>query len=728
MHLVAEQSKKSFSIKRLKMFFESSDSMSIIYLVVAALIHLSNAIVYYENGLIGIELLSINLIFAGLLLGTSALSIINPFFKKHLNIILYISLYLIMMQSIFESYSCQHDVNHIVMLLIVYMVTCMPFKKVSALNLFLAINFILIIASVLYVPVMSIDKSVTILIFLTGGIVSAIALGSKLRTQAKLRANEEFFKNMFNESAGANFLSDLDTMKTVSCNKKSTEMFEANEESQLLGVDTQLFQVSSFNSQEIEKIKAEVKDNWGWSKEVEFKTLKGKIFWGNLEYRVVQFQSKPFMQIRISDISDRKRLEKLLLSEKQTLELASKVDGLEKPFTLLIKNIEEICPSIKCSILLTDSDKQSLKFGYASSIDRNYVNAIEKYTLSHGTGLNHTALITKKLVEIKSIDISKIENETSFILDLDGIYACSAFPIISDEGIVLGTLSVYFYNNREVNGQEKEIINRVMNLCRVLLEKETAVEANKQFVTTLQVKNEELIKTNTELDRFVYSTSHDLRVPIVNIMGLLDITNMTLKDDAPKKYLDMIKQSAVALDDVIKGILDYSRNSRSEIEITEVDLKEVVSKVQDTLKGYASFNNIQFRIKMDEGYPLYTDKNRLSVVLSNLISNSIKYYNKKEIQPFISITAKINEKNALIYIEDNGIGIPEEYQQKIFDMFYRASSQATGSGLGLYILKETLNKLEGNISVISGEDIGSTFVIEIPNNFLEHKQTLQQSA
>jgi signal transduction histidine kinase len=99
----------------------------------------------------------------------------------------------------------------------------------------------------------------------------------------------------------------------------------------------------------------------------------------------------------------------------------------------------------------------------------------------------------------------------------------------------------------------------------------------------------------------------------------------------------------------------------------------------------------------------------------------VKYYNKAEKHPFINIVAQVNSDRALIFVEDNGIGIPEEYQQKVFDMFYRASSQAQGSGLGLYILKETLNRLNGKINVVSGRDIGTTFIVEIPNHLKEQQ-------
>lgn len=707
-----------------KRIFNQSDSennLGRIYLLLAGIIYLINGYVYYVSKLIGLTVLTVNAAFAVTFILTVCLSYFVQFFKSHLQKVLIASLYLIMIQSTFESYTYKHDINHIIGLLIVYMVSSMPFKTTKSLNIFLVFNFLLITASTFMNVELAVSQEVIVLVFFTGGLVSMISIGNRLRTQEKLRQNEEFFKNMFNESAGANFLADLNTLKTVSCNKKAIEIFEAEGDSQLIGVDTQLFQVSTFSKEEMEAIKTEVADKWGWSREIEFKTLKGKIFWGNLEYRIVQFQNKPFMQIRITDISDRKRLEHLLMAEKEVLELASQVEGLEKPITTLFQNIENICESIKCAILFYDEEQQALSFDYSNSLNRTFVNLVEKYSMSTGTGLTNTAALTRKPVEINSIDRESLKNDTPGIMNINNLEACHAYPILSEDQKVLGVLAVYFFDHVKRNGQELEIITRVINICRVLIEKEKAVQANKDFVNTLQIKNEELRKTNEELDRFVYSTSHDLRVPLTNVMGLIDITNMSLKEEAPKKYLDMMRQSVVALDDVIRGILDYSRNSRSEVTFEEVNIKEMVHKIRDMLKYYNGIDHIDFRIRTDESTPLYTDKHRLSVILSNLISNAVKYYNKNEKHPYISIVAQVNNDRALIFVEDNGIGIPEEYQQKVFDMFYRASSQASGSGLGLYILKETLSKLNGKISVVSGCDIGSTFVVEIPNHIKDQQ-------
>ncbi len=708
-------------INKVKNFINEDNGLIKIYFLLTGLIYLTYGITYYQNELVSYMVLTMNLVFGTAFLFVAFMAQVIKKIKPHLYRILTFSLYIVMIQSTYEMYLSNFEMNNVFGVLIIFMVASMPFKKPGALNLFIATNFIIISASTFIAEKTLVNQEVIILVYFIGGLVSMISIGNRLRTQEKLRQNEEFFKNMFNESAGANFLADINSLKTVSCNKKASEMFEADDTSQLIGVDTQLFQVSTFSKHEMEAIKTEVADNWGWSREIEFKTLKGQIFWGNLEYRVVQFQNKPFMQIRISDISDRKRLEHLLMAEKEVLELASQVEGLEKPLTTLFSNIEEICASIKCAILFYDENNQSLSFGYSNSLNRIFVNNIEKYSMSVGTGLTNTAALTHKSVEINQLNHEILNSEYGGIMNVNSLEACHAYPILSEDNHVLGVLAVYFFSNVKRNGQELEIITRIINICRVLIEKEKAVQANKDFVSTLQVKNEELRKTNEELDRFVYSTSHDLRVPLTNVMGLIDITNMTMKEEAPKKYLDMMRQSVVALDDVIRGILDYSRNSRSEVTIEEVNIKELVGKIRDMLKYYNGIDNIDIRIRTDENTPLFTDKHRLMVILSNLISNAVKYYNKNEQQPYISIVAKVSIDRALIFVEDNGIGIPEEYQQKVFDMFYRASSQSSGSGLGLYILKETLSKVNGKINVVSGRDIGSTFVVEIPNHINEHQ-------
>ena len=296
------------------------------------------------------------------------------------------------------------------------------------------------------------------------------------------------------------------------------------------------------------------------------------------------------------------------------------------------------------------------------------------------------------------------------------IASCFSYPVLSEAGSVLGVFEVYYQVSKEKpEAKESEIITRVVNIISLLMEKDKAVSDNKLSLERIKIQNEELTKTNSELDRFVYSTSHDLRAPLLNVLGLVDIVELTITDEKPKKYLEMMKTSVTTLDNTIKEILEYSKNTRTKVEIEEIDLHEIAEEVLAEVQFIDGADKVEKRLCFNMQVPFYSDKSRLKVILSNLISNALKYQNKNEANPFLSIDAVVTTSKVEITIADNGIGIIPQCQSKIFDMFYRATTHGNGSGLGLYILKETLNKINGKISVTSTPNVGATFKLEIPN-------------
>jgi signal transduction histidine kinase len=234
----------------------------------------------------------------------------------------------------------------------------------------------------------------------------------------------------------------------------------------------------------------------------------------------------------------------------------------------------------------------------------------------------------------------------------------------------------------------------------------------------LRKQNEELVKINKELDSFVYSVSHNLRAPLMSVLGLLNLARMDDAEvnDAMGSYFAMMEKSINKLDDTLKEILDYSRNARSDIKIEKVDLKNLIDEGFERLKYVEGSDAIEKRIQVEEKFPLYSDPYRITVILNNLISNAIKYRDPAKEKSFISIQAVIEEKKAKIIFEDNGIGIAENMLPKVFDMFYRATDKSDGAGLGLYIVKETMDKLGGNIEITSKAEQGVIFTIEIPNH------------
>lgn len=228
-------------------------------------------------------------------------------------------------------------------------------------------------------------------------------------------------------------------------------------------------------------------------------------------------------------------------------------------------------------------------------------------------------------------------------------------------------------------------------------------------------KNNELTKTNTELDRFAYSTSHDLRSPLTSVLGLLGFIEEETKEPDTLKHASMIRARIKSLDDFIKNILDYSQNNRILVTPVRINFKEIIEQIISGLEHITEKSKINFEIKVDSTYPFYSDLLRLTSVFENLIANAIKYHNLKQEKPFIRINVSTAPGQATITVQDNGIGIAPEHQPKIFEIFYRISGSTPGSGLGLYLVKETIDKLSGTITVQSQINSGTKFLITLSN-------------
>jgi PAS domain S-box-containing protein len=231
----------------------------------------------------------------------------------------------------------------------------------------------------------------------------------------------------------------------------------------------------------------------------------------------------------------------------------------------------------------------------------------------------------------------------------------------------------------------------------------------------LKSQFEELQKTNFELDHFVYSVSHDLRAPLTSVMGLVNIAELENISPTQKEYWSMVRKSVVRLDGFIKDILDYSSNSRTEVRREKIDFKRIIEEVKANFTHNLAFQDLTMDVTMDDKVDFYSDTTRIEIILNNLLSNAIKYADRSKPVSRFSIDIKTSLKNVRIVVADNGVGIDKHHIDKIFEMFYKASTRSQGSGLGLYIAKETVSRLGGTISVTSEPFVHTTFDIFIPN-------------
>ena len=226
--------------------------------------------------------------------------------------------------------------------------------------------------------------------------------------------------------------------------------------------------------------------------------------------------------------------------------------------------------------------------------------------------------------------------------------------------------------------------------------------------------NTKLLKLNEELDRFVYSASHDLRAPLSSVMGLVEVAKLESSVKGKDECLSRINDSIHKLDGFINDIIDYSRNQRIDVQADKVDLEFEAADVFKELKYLDKDGKIEKRVICYEKRHFMTDGRRVNIILKNLVSNAIRYHDYKKENQFIKVEIKYSTQTAIISISDNGIGIDDKHLENIFKMFYRADESSKGSGLGLYIVKETVDKLGGNIEVSSKINEGTTFTITLP--------------
>lgn len=229
----------------------------------------------------------------------------------------------------------------------------------------------------------------------------------------------------------------------------------------------------------------------------------------------------------------------------------------------------------------------------------------------------------------------------------------------------------------------------------------------------LQNANKDLMTINTELDNFVYRSSHDLVAPLKSLKGLIHLAKIDNPGETQLHYLQIMNNSVLRLEDFIKSIMDYSVNAKGEIVLKEVKLDDIINDIISEIKYFERAEKVDLKKEYPADFTVKSDPSRLKIILSNLMTNSVKYHNYEQPRPYIKVLTKQDEEKTQISIVDNGLGIPKEYHVKIFDMFFRASESAEGSGLGLYIVKDTANKLDADITVESAVGKGTVFTLTL---------------
>jgi PAS domain S-box-containing protein len=241
------------------------------------------------------------------------------------------------------------------------------------------------------------------------------------------------------------------------------------------------------------------------------------------------------------------------------------------------------------------------------------------------------------------------------------------------------------------------------------------VTERKKAAEVLNDTLQELEKRNHELDNYVYKVSHDLRAPLTSMQGLLQLIKLESDTTAKAQYLSLIENRVHKLDDYIQSILYHSKMVNAAIETTPIRFDKIIEDCFEELKHYTNWQKIALKVHIGSQEVFCSDAFRITVILKNIITNAIKYMNPQAAQSYLHFDIDVTPQKAVITARDNGIGIEEPYLDKIFHMFFRATAISQGSGLGLYIVKQAIEKLQGSIRVESRQGAGTAFIIELPN-------------
>ena len=254
---------------------------------------------------------------------------------------------------------------------------------------------------------------------------------------------------------------------------------------------------------------------------------------------------------------------------------------------------------------------------------------------------------------------------------------------------------------------EQSVKERTEQLYIANEELKSTLETNKRQTRIIEDKN-------AELDAFFYRISHDLKGPIASLLGLSELAKMEVNDEPARGYLEKQHSQVERLNNIITGLINLTQLNHADLCKQDIEFDKMIDECIGSFQGMSNFSNITFRKMVEAGIQFQTEWTLLNAIIQNLVENAIKYSRRQS--PYVEIRVRNENAHIILEVEDNGQGIAQEHQVRIFEMFFRATPNANGRGLGLYILKRSVDKLKGTIDIKSEIGSGSTFTVRLPQS------------
>lgn len=303
---------------------------------------------------------------------------------------------------------------------------------------------------------------------------------------------------------------------------------------------------------------------------------------------------------------------------------------------------------------------------------------------------------------------------TLYYLDVLPYNSFNANAVLAGSALELLFLSLALADKINVYKEGNEKAQKMM-IGQLKENEQLKDEMNRELEKKVKERTKELNEKSAQVDLLVYKASHDINGPLRSIVSLTRLGIQDLKDNpVALSYLENIHSASSKVTGMVSDLLNLARIKETQITYEQVNASMMIEEILASFKNLPEFSRLNFEVSIPEGFNLVSDPKTILSILQNIVENAIKYSDPSKTKCEVKISVSREFNNYVILCEDNGIGIPENMRDKIFEMFYKVDERSVGSGLGLFLVREMVRKLGGNIEFSGKEGEGSTFRIHLP--------------
>ncbi|HNC45356.1 MAG TPA: PAS domain S-box protein, partial [Acidobacteriota bacterium] len=473
--------------------------------------------------------------------------------------------------------------------------------------------------------------------------------------EAELRRSKDLFQAIFEESADALFLVDAETILITDCNQRVVEMFEGESKTDFIGTYGEHLQKYRFTPDELASLGERARSGDFVSLELEYVTKKGTEFWGNLAFKLIDVGGSRLQLVRVTDITTQKQAETALINSEHRFrtifDTAFQMSGLLTPEGVVLQANQAALDFARLTIddVINQPVWETAWFSHSIQVQEELKQAVQQ--ARQGEFIRYEVEVMAAGGQIRTVDLS-------------------IKPVFDDQGKVSWLLP----EGRDIT----DWLQAQADLIKAREQAEHASKAKSEFLATM---------------------SHEIRTPMNGVIGMCNLLLETELTPLQKEYSETIYRSGEALLLIINDILDFSKIEAGKLEVEQspFELQPVLEGVMDLLAESAQRKQLEFTCVVSPTVPqiLCGDPARLRQVLTNLLSNGIKFTDQGEVTLRVSLVNQSTGQVRLRFeIKDTGIGISPEQQSLLFQPFTQADSSNTrrfgGTGLGLVISKKLI--------------------------------------